>query len=65
MVNESFFTPPVDAYGDRDYRTEINEYVKKRARGVGGADQGFVIVCETLLNEIDRLRKEQRKHTNA
>jgi len=61
MTDFVFYEPPTTVDGERDFRTEVTRYIKQRAQGAAGVDQGFIVVCENLLNEIDRLREKAKK----
>ena len=55
---ESFYTPPTLANGDRDWRTEVQHWVRERNKGhwASQVDQGTICVIDNLLDALDEAR---------
>ena len=56
--NHSFYIPPTLASGDRDWRTEVQHWVRERNKGhwASQVDQGTICVIDNLLDALDESR---------
>ena len=58
MKTESFYTPPTTPSGDRDWRREVNDWMRQRNNGAHPIDLNTMVVIDNLLDALDGARKE-------
>ena len=64
---ESFYTPPTLANGDRDWRTEVQHWIRERNNGhwSGAIDLNTIVVIDNLLDALDAARAERDNNQKA
>jgi hypothetical protein len=59
MKSESFYTPPTTPSGDRDWRTEVQHWMRQRNSGAHHIDLNTQCVIDNLLDALDDARKQR------
>jgi hypothetical protein len=57
--SESFYTPPTTPSGDRDWRREVNDWMRQRNNGAQPIDLNTMVVIDNLLDALDDARKQR------
>jgi len=57
--SESFYTPPTTWKGDRDWRREVQHWMRERNKGAHPIDLNTQCVIDNLLDALDAARKER------
>jgi len=56
---DSFYTPPTTPSGDRDWRREVNDWMRQRNNGAQPIDLNTMVVIDNLLDALDDARKQR------
>jgi hypothetical protein len=54
--SDSFYTPPTTPSGDRDWRREVNDWMRQRNNGAQPIDLNTMVVIDNLLDALDESR---------
>ena len=57
--SQSFYTPPTTPSGDRDWRREVNDWMRQRNNGAQPIDLNTMVVIDNLLDALDDARKQR------
>ena len=57
--SDSFYTPPTTPSGDRDWRREVNDWMRQRNNGAQPIDLNTMVVIDNLLDALDDARKQR------